>query len=302
MEAIPVTHCGPRDERNFEFEWEGSYLKAHLVSDIGWKRSQNEDACLVCAPEDPDVAAQKGLLFAVADGMGGVRGGGFASKAALDTLSEQYYQHENGNVPDALRHALEQANGRIFQEAETNSDLHGMGTTVTAMVIQGEFAYIAHVGDSRLYLSRDDNGVLQITDDHSFVAEQVRSGMITEEEARTHVLKNLITRAVGTKNQIQIDMLAMQLKARDTLLICSDGLSNMVDEETIASALRMKNLKGAARTLVGKALDEGGSDNVTAALVRVVSEPPHSTLERGARLVSFNAEGFLARLKRLFST
>lgn len=301
MAIIPLTRGGPENGGNFEYPWSGDYLQAHFLSDIGRKRKQNEDSCILCAPEDKKLEQERGLLFAVADGMGGVTGGEFASRLALQSIVEYYYGGPPGNIPERLRQAVIEANRRIFEEAENHPEYHGMGTTVSLVLVNGDSAYLAQVGDSRVYLWRAGrNPLSQLTEDHSIVAEQVRNGYLSEEEAQNHSLKNLITRAVGTREAIKVDLFSLKLQVGDSLLICSDGLSNMVRDDEIAAALKNKNLQAAARVLVGRALEAGGTDNITVALVRVTKQPPKMKLDEGATPVPVSNRSFLARLKRLF--
>ena len=200
-----------------------------------------------------------------------------------------------------LENALQKANQRVFSEAEQNPEYQGMGTTVSAVVIHGDCAYAAQVGDSRVYMSRPHEPLRQVTDDHSLVAEQVRNGMISEEEARTHSLKNLITRAVGIKDAIKVDLFAFRIRQGDTLLICSDGLSNMVEDHDISETIAMEDLDAAAGRLIEEALGNGGTDNVSVALIRVVGIPPRSRMDEGAAEVTFSHPGFFERLKRLIT-
>jgi len=302
MTTIPLTLSGPADGMNCEHEWAGEYLEAHLISDVGKKREHNEDSCILCVPEDPALRQERGLLFAVADGMGGASAGERASRLALETIAEVYYTGAAGTIPDRIREAVETANLSIFEEAEANIARHGMGTTVSAIVIRGPYAYVAQVGDSRVYVMRHTAGLLQITKDHSLVAEQVRNGFISEQEAQSHSLKNLITRAVGIKNSVKADLFAFHIQQGDTFLICSDGLCNLVGSDEIASILEMEKLQGAARILVGRALDEGGGDNITALVVRVIEVPSEGQVDTGAEEVSFPKRSLFYRLwKSLFS-
>lgn len=301
MAGISLTRSGPENGGNYESQWTGNFLQAHLLSDVGKGRTHNEDTCLMCAPEDKELARLRGYLFAVADGMGGVSGGEFASKTALQTIAEAYFSGPGETVPERLRDAIEQANQHIFEEAEHNPDYYGMGTTVSAVLIQGDCAYIAQVGDSRVYIGHGNNEVWQITNDHSLVAEQVRNGFISELEARNHALKNLITRAVGTKEKIKVDLFLVHLKEGDTILICSDGLSNVVEESEIAESLSLENVQGAARVLVGRALDEGGPDNITAVVIRVTEQPPKTEPDEGAVEVTLGRSGLFHKLKKLLS-
>lgn len=301
MAVIPNTQIGPPRGGNFEYHWTGPFLEVHLLSDVGKKRQRNEDGCALCVPEDKKLARERGILCAVADGMGGVSGGDFASRLGLQTLVEEYYARTEPSPALRLAEAVNQANRRIFQEAENHPEFYGMGTTMCAMLIHGDHAYIAHVGDSRLYLHRHGDGLFQITEDHSLVAEQVRNGYISEEEARTHSLKNLITRAVGTKDDVKADLYAVKLKVGDTALICSDGLSNVVDNTQIAGIVTGENLQGAARVLVGRALEGGAPDNVTALLVRVTDPPFKTSTAQGAKLVTIGKPGLFGALRRLIS-
>ncbi|MBI5091041.1 MAG: Stp1/IreP family PP2C-type Ser/Thr phosphatase [Candidatus Hydrogenedentes bacterium] len=301
MAGIPVTRFGPEDGGNYEHQWTGKFLVAHFLSDVGKKRSHNEDSCIFCAPEVEELGRERGILFAVADGMGGASAGEFASRLALQILTERHYSSVESNIPESLRSALEYANRRIFEEAENNPEYHGMGTTVSAVLVMGDCAYVAQVGDSRVYLARNDGSFKQITDDHSLVAEQVRNGYISEEEARTHSLKNLITRAVGIKDSVKVDLFATRLRKGDTLLICSDGMSNLIKDDEIARLLTRDSLQAAARVLVGRALEEGGSDNITAVLVRVSETPPKAKFDPGPTEISLPPPGLLSKLRRLIS-
>jgi serine/threonine protein phosphatase PrpC len=301
MPASLEMHSGPPDEGNAEYEWEGTYLHAHFMTDIGRKRTHNEDAFSFRAPRDTAIVRNKGMLFCVADGMGGVKGGSLASHLALETLVDAYFGQDRGSIPVRLENALMTANERVFQEAKDRPDFHGMGTTVTAVLISGQCAYIVHVGDSRLYLSRNGSGAYQVTQDHSIVAEQVRSGIISEEEARTHALKNLITRAVGTKERIQVDLYALRLRQGDTLLLCSDGLSNVVEDRAIAQTLRMPSVKGIGRLLVGRALQNGGPDNITTAVLRVTKAPPAADLQPGAKVIHPPEGTLISKIRSFFS-
>ena len=300
VELVPRTEYGPLDGRNFEHGWRGPYLQSHLLSDVGKKREKNEDSCIMCIPEPATLADERGMMFAVADGMGGASAGEYASRMALHTLNSAYFKGPAQPIPTALRAAVESANEKIFEESENNPEYSGMGTTVSAVVVQGDWAYIAQVGDSRVYLLRERSGIHQLTHDHSLVAEQVRSGLISEEEARNHALKNLITRAVGIKESVRVDLFAIHLKPQDTLLICSDGLCNMVSDSDIAAALALGDLKYCTRKLVEQALEGGGIDNITAVTLRVTSPPPRREMQPGAEEVELSSTGLLGRLRKLF--
>ncbi len=301
MAPISLTRTGPDEGGEFEYPWSGDYLHVHLLSHIGKKRSDNEDSSVICAPEDAELARERGLLVAVADGMGGVSGGAFASRLALQSLVESYYLGNKTSTPARMRQGVLDANRSIYEAADNRHEYFGMGTTVSAVVVMGEYAYIAHVGDSRVYLFRDRSNLLQVTHDHSLVAEQVRSGVLSEEQARTHSLRNLITRAVGTKQSVKVDVLAVHLEDEDRLMICSDGLSNVVSDARIAEAMAIDNTQGVARSLVGQALEGGGPDNITVAVLGFHAPLPKTRLEAGAVEVSFTRPGLLGRFFRLFT-
>lgn len=300
-ELTPITEYGPLDGKNYEFGWQGPWLQAHLLSDVGCKRAKNEDSCMMCIPEPRGLAEKRGLLFAVADGMGGASAGEYASRMALQLLREAYYANEKDSVPKALELALAHANERVFEEAEVNPTYAGMGTTVSACVLLGDWVYIAQVGDSRVYLVRERSGIYQLTHDHSLVAEQVRNGLITEDEARTHSLKNLITRAVGIKESVAVDLFAVRVRQNDTLLLCSDGLCNVVPDDYLARALANGDLRAGTRGVVKEAINEGGPDNITVITIRFKAQPPKAPLEEGAEAIEPAPPSLVERLRRLFS-
>jgi len=293
---VPRTEFGPINGLNFAFAWRSEAMEAYLLSDVGKKRRNNEDSCIMCAPSDPALFEERGCLFAVADGMGGASAGEYASRLALNILVETYFKSPLKPAPIALKEAVEKANERIFEEADINPLFSGMGTTVSGIVILGGWMYVVQVGDSRVYLWRERAGLHQVTRDHSLVAEQVRSGIISEEEARNHSLKNLITRAVGIKDKVKVDVFAVRIKPEDTLLLCSDGLSGLVSDPFIADMLQLEEIKSAAHRLIEKALDGGGTDNITAVIVRILEISGKTTLQEGAEEVVIARKGFFRRL------
>ena len=301
MSETDVIHRGPKDGTNFECSWENAYLQAHLISDVGKKRERNEDSCILCAPAAEDLRKCRGYLIAVADGMGGASAGEHASNLALTTLTEQFYNGSETNIPQHLTESISCANRKVYDEAEGCAELQGMGTTLTTLSILGDCAYIGQVGDSRVYLQRKNTDLIQITHDHSLVAEQVRGGIISEEEARNHSLKNLITRAIGIKEGVEVDLFSLRLHKGDTLLLCSDGLCNMVEDPEIAEALQLESLQAAARLLVGQALEAGGQDNISVAIVRVVASPPKAEMQAGGAEVIAPAPGFWNSIRGLLS-
>ena len=205
-------------------------------------------------------------VFAVADGMGGHLAGEVASQIAIDAVRRMAEEGmEPGIAP--LQSAVRRAHEQIVKHAETHPECTGMGTTLSILWRGGRFLYIAHVGDSRVYRLRE-GALSQITQDHSLVEELVRANLITREEARVHPRRNIITRALGTEGDNSPDLLAADTKKGDVWLLCTDGLSGMVEDARIARTLSMRDLSRAADTLLSLALDAGGRDNVSLIIYR----------------------------------
>ncbi len=239
-------------------------------SDVGRVREQNEDSYLI---------AEEAGLYVVADGMGGHLGGQMASKIAVKTVHEQVDgvsneivagadtdPLESSPVPRLLALAVRQACAAIYKAAQEDPELSGMGTTCTAMLVHAGRAFIAHVGDSRCYLQRGDR-ILQVTDDHSLVNEQIKAGLITREQARSSRLKNIITRSVGFERDVAVDTYALPLEIGDRLLMCSDGLTNFVDDTEIGLALATLELDKVSQRMIDLANERGGDDNITVVTV-----------------------------------
>ncbi|HIA48820.1 MAG TPA: Stp1/IreP family PP2C-type Ser/Thr phosphatase [Candidatus Hydrogenedentes bacterium] len=301
MTDISTIYRGPEHGGNYEQDWGDASYSIQLISDVGRKREHNEDSCLLCVPDDKSLRGSRGILLAVADGMGGASAGEHASHLALTVLADRYFNNEGDSIPVALETAVEEANKRVFDESEADLELQGMGTTMSAVVFHGSSAYIGQVGDSRVYLFRDSDGLVQITDDHSLVWEQLKAGIITEEEAKSHSLRNLITRAIGIKEDVEVDLFSLTLEQGDMLLVCSDGLCGMIDDPEILVAMQADTLHGAGRLLVGKALDAGGTDNVTAGLLQVTETPEKKKIQVGCEeRPAPAADGIVNRIKRLF--
>jgi PPM family protein phosphatase len=228
-------------------------------SDPGRKRLRNEDA-YVCEPP----------LFAVADGMGGAQAGELASNLAAAALRERPADaFSEERVADLLR----EANRRVYERASEDAAASGMGTTVTAALVEGDRVVIGHVGDSRAYLIRDGE-LVQVTDDHSLVAELVRSGRLSPEEADSHPQRSVITRALGTDPEVDVDTFSIDAQPGDLFLICSDGLSSMVRNSTILEVAERHrdDLDAAARALLGAANRGGGEDNITVVLFEIAQD------------------------------
>jgi len=237
-------------------------------TDLGRIRENNEDKFEFFVPEDEDALALKGSLYAVADGMGGHSAGQIASELALKTAIGAYYADPSPIVEDSLRQALQQANALIFDAARAIAERSGMGTTMTALVIRGEEAFVAQVGDSRCYLLRDGD-LRQVTDDHSWVNEQVKRGGLTVEEAESSPFRNVITRSLGNAPNVDVDVFTQGIEAGDVFLLCSDGLTGEVGDQEIRRVLSGVSPSRAAWELIDLALEHGGRDNVTVLVVAV---------------------------------
>ena len=251
-------------------------LDVAQLTDVGRKREHNEDNMAYVIPKDTQVMAMKGALFIVADGMGGHAAGEVASEIAVDTVSNAYYMDDNEDVSTPLLQAIKRANTAIYQRAAENMLRSGMGTTCVAAVLRGNMSYIANVGDSRAYLVRG-NQVRQISQDHSWVAEQVRAGLLTEEQARTHAQRNVITRCLGTQPDVEVDVFRESLQEGDCLILCTDGLSGLVSDEELLRIVEQSVPQESVYHLVERANENGGPDNITAIVVRVHElgvEPP----------------------------
>ncbi|HCI80019.1 MAG TPA: Stp1/IreP family PP2C-type Ser/Thr phosphatase [Ktedonobacter sp.] len=258
-------------------------LDVAQLTDVGRKRPHNEDHMAHVIPKDPQTLAKKGALFVVADGMGGHAAGEIASEIAVETISVVYYQDDNEDVSTSLVHAIKRANTLIHQRAAENMLRSGMGTTCVAAVLRGSTAYIANVGDSRLYLVRG-NHVQQISQDHSWVAEQVRAKLLTEEQARSHAQRNVITRCLGTQTDVDVDLFIEPLEVEDALILCSDGLSGLLEDDELLNIVNQYVPQESVYHLIERANEHGGPDNITAIVVRVqeVGWEPTPVLKNGA--------------------
>ncbi|MFT7518572.1 MAG: serine/threonine protein phosphatase PrpC [Kiritimatiellia bacterium] len=245
------------------------------ITDVGLKRSHNEDNFLI---------NEELNLFVVADGMGGHNGGEYASAICVNTVEEIVESMEMSDeiavteddpvdsVREKLRYALRLSGRRIYEKAAESPEFHGMGTTAVALLIDHGNAFIAHVGDSRLYLVRDDR-VEQVTEDHSFVARQVKAGVLTEEEAKTHRMRNVIYRSLGYQEDVEVDIQVRALRQGDRFLLCSDGLSGHVEPHEIYDYLTQYGPQESARRMIDLACERGGEDNITAVVAVIEASP-----------------------------
>jgi len=230
-------------------------------TDVGRVRQRNEDAAKV----SPDL-----FLYAVADGMGGHRAGDRASRIAVQTLHDFFASEEDGHELDAdnLRAAFMAANRNIIEDASGRPDRMGMGTTLTALVVKGNGYLIGHVGDSRALRVRKGS-IEQLTDDHSIVAAQVREGGMTEEEARHHPMRHVLSRCMGCEPDPEVDVLTGEIQDGDTFVLGSDGLTGAIGVELMADTVSAApDAAAASKQLVELAREHDGSDNITAVVVR----------------------------------
>jgi serine/threonine protein phosphatase PrpC len=250
------------------------------ITDVGLKRAHNEDNYLV---------NEELQLFVVADGMGGHAGGEFASSICVTTVEEVVASLESGEslrseqpteevttedvdpvemAREKVRYAIQLAGRRIYEKAADMPEYHGMGTTAVVLYVEGGNAVVAHVGDSRVYLVRDGKAE-QLTDDHSLVFQKVKEGLITAEQAKTHKMRNVITRSLGYQEDVEVDVQVRAVRRGDRFLLCSDGLSGHVEADEIGSILESSSARDAARRLIDLACERGGEDNITAVIARI---------------------------------
>ena len=239
-------------------------MEVACKTDIGRVRKINQDYMLFKRISDDF------LYTIVCDGMGGTKGGEVASKEATlkisNFLDEKLTSSINDDIINILESSIKFANSYIYDMSINNSELTGMGTTVVASIIKDNILYIAHVGDSRAYLCNKSK-ILQITVDHSVVQEMVDSGEITKEEARTHPRKNIITRALGIDPEVNIDSTQLEIYKNDVIMLCTDGLTNYLNQDNIQNIILNNSLENAVNEFVETANSLGGSDNITVVLV-----------------------------------
>lgn len=240
-------------------------------SDVGKVRDINQDAYFYMEDEILPI-------FIVADGMGGHKAGEVASNTAISKIVNYYNANkekiinEEMQIPQFINESVSIANDELIKESESDEELKGMGTTITMCLVLNQEAYIGHVGDSRAYLLRDGE-LKQITQDHSLVGELLRTGSITKEEARNHPKKNIIMRALGTKKDIKTDVFTKSLKNGDKIVLCTDGLTNMVTDEEILDVIKNEeDTTSSCSTLVNISNKYGGIDNTTIMLIKAKQE------------------------------
>jgi serine/threonine protein phosphatase PrpC len=249
-------------------------LAAAGLTDVGRRREHNQDNVTHYVPPDENELAAKGALFVVCDGMGGHAAGEVASELGVNAIRDVYYASNEEDVIDNIASAIRSANDAIYEYAQQHPESKGMGTTCVSVLIHGGRAYFVNIGDSRAYLVRDGD-MRQVTLDHSWVAEQVRAGLLSEEQARTHAHRNVITRSLGTGPSVTADLFVESLKQGDRILLCSDGLHGYVDEREIKrEMLTRSDPETGVQSLVDMANNNGGPDNITALVIHLLEVPP----------------------------
>ncbi len=237
-------------------------MKAYAVTDVGIQRAVNQDYVYYTTESIGNLPN----LFLVADGMGGHKAGDMASKFTVEHFMQLIANSEQKDVITLLSENISIVNTQLLKKATESADYKGMGTTFVAATIQGDVLRVANVGDSRLYVV--DNDIRQITRDHSYVEELVLRGKINREQARTHEKKNYITRAIGGEPHVEPELFAVDLHAGEKILMCTDGLSNMIEDNEILKIIsRSKSIEEAVDTLIVTANAHGGKDNISAMII-----------------------------------
>ncbi|MDR2546680.1 MAG: Stp1/IreP family PP2C-type Ser/Thr phosphatase [Lachnospiraceae bacterium] len=242
-------------------------IEAIAITDIGKKRKSNQDFAYVTR----DKIGNLPNLFVVADGIGGHSGGELASQWTIETIINEIKTTASTDVEEVFSQALNAANIKIRGKAREKAALHGMGTTVVTATVDGNLLQVANVGDSRLYLADTKHKkIRQITVDHSLVEEMISMGELARDEGRHHPEKHVITRAIGAKEKLQSDFFRIELETHELVLLCSDGLSDMLLDEEIGKILyTKKSIEVKAKDLIKTANDKGGFDNITVILIKV---------------------------------
>ena len=238
------------------------------MTHIGRRRDMNQDYMYTSTTPVGSLPN----LFVVADGMGGHNAGEYASRFTVDKMVEVISQNRQQEPVAAMKEALTEENSQLLEEAGADPSKSGMGTTVVAATVIGDLLHVANIGDSRLYVI-DHEAIRQITRDHSLVEEMVRLGEMDKAAAKVHPDKNIITRAIGVTRELAVDFFEVELRPGDMILLCSDGLTNMVEDEEIKEiVLEQKNIVEKAEKLINTANENGGKDNITVVLIEPFSD------------------------------
>ncbi len=241
-------------------------MRVSFMTDTGRTRSQNQDA--VFATEKPIGILPN--LFVIADGMGGHNAGDYASKKAIDLLTQTIATSKEQEAISVIQQGITIANEAIYQEASLDSAKVGMGTTMVVATIENHMLHVANVGDSRLYVLYQGQ-LRQVTRDHSVIEEMVRKGEVSKEVAAHHPKRNLITRAVGAEEEIRVDFFNVNIEDADAVLMCSDGLTNMLEEDRMTDIMSLDiSVEDKVATLVKEANEAGGNDNITVLIIEAI--------------------------------
>lgn len=235
---------------------------AFAQTDIGLKRRINQDAFL----KDDELG-----LYVVADGMGGHRGGEVASRIAVECMQKYAKENKTGNARDVLDKGINLACAEIFKQSTEHEELSGMGTTVAAILFQDDAVYFGQVGDSRAYLLNQDC-IWQVTEDHSLLNEEIRAGRLAVGQVSTYQFKNVITRSVGYESHVAVDIYRRKVNPNDIFLLCTDGLSGLVEIDEISKEIRTHGCEKGLTSLVNLANSRGGDDNITALVCQVTAD------------------------------
>ena len=236
-------------------------MQAYAGTDIGCVRTMNQDGYFCSTtPIGPFPN-----LFIVADGMGGHQAGDYASRNAIETFLDYIRHTENRNLIRVMDEGIAEANRKVLEKSFENEELAGMGTTMVVAFAEDGQLYVANVGDSRLYLIGHE--INQVTEDHSYVAAMMRAGELTEEQARNHPEKNVITRAIGVAWEVKADFFEVDLKPGDKVMMCSDGLSNMIENQRLYDVISSNSVEDSVRILIDEAKENGGYDNITVIVI-----------------------------------
>lgn len=240
-------------------------MKSFSITDVGKSRQMNQDYVF----HTNDSVGELPNLYIVADGMGGHNAGDYASRFCVEVFIEHIKQSSDKTPIGMIGSALLYANQLLIEKAASDVNLQGMGTTFVVCTIINNIMYVGNVGDSRLYMMNEE--IHQITEDHSLVEEMVKSGEILRDEVRSHPNKNIITRALGANKVLVPDYFEVEISDKDTILLCSDGLSNMIEDEVMLSTMKeyKDDLETVANVLIGKANDNGGKDNISLIIIKL---------------------------------
>jgi protein phosphatase len=247
-------------------------IYASVATNTGCVRAENQDAAIFARPSNDRALATRGVIALVADGMGGCQGGEVAAALACEKIPESYFSSD-GPIPVALRAALEAANAEIYQAAQAQPGLRGMGTTAVALAVTSGYGWLAYVGDSRLYLIRRGQ-IYRMSEDHSMVFEMVHRGLLTREEARNHEDRNVLSRALGSRPQVEVSCWdePFPIQPGDRFLLCSDGLHDLVTDEKMLELAGSGEVGAATEKLVRAANENGGYDNISVILLEAVDQ------------------------------